>query len=492
VPARGAIAAGHPRTAAAGAEILRAGGNAVDAGIAAVLTSFSAEAGLTGLGGGGYMLVAGFDEPALLIDFFVEAPGRGGDPTARAELVPIPVTFGDVTQMFNAGPASAGTYGLPAGLAHAAGRFGSLSLSELAAPAAAAAREGVEVTSQQAYVIGLLEQIVTSTPECAAVFAPTGRLLGEGDVLRQPELGDTLERLGREGAEPFYRGDIAEAVAGWLAERGGALGLADLEPYRAIERAPLRVAYEENEVLTNPPPSAGGILIVHALTLLRRGGGPPSPVELVDAMAAAQQERTPEFLEGLAEPGFGERFLGSRMGSTTHVSVIDGEGRACSVTCSNGEGSGVVVPGTGIHLNNMLGEHDLNPLGFHRHPPGRRMPSMMSPTVVMTAGRPEIALGSGGSNRIRSAIVQTMLAVVDGGMEIAEAVTAPRVHFEEGIIYAEPGVDTAELEAQGRTLVRFTARNLFFGGAQVVLRDPVTGALEGGGDPRRGGAVAFA
>ena len=488
MPARGAIAAGHPRTAAAGAEILRAGGNAVDAAIAAVLTSFTAEAGLTGLGGGGYMLIAGFDEPPTLLDFFVEAPGRGADPAARAELVPIPVTFGDVTQMFNAGPASVGTYGVSAGLAEAAGRFGSLPLGELTAPAAAAAREGIAVNAQQAYVIALLEQIVTSTPECAAVFAPEGRLLAEGDVLRQPELAQTLERLGREGAQPFYAGDVAAAVAGWLADRGGALTAQDLAAYEAIERAPLRVAYERSEVFTNPPPSAGGILIVHALMLLRRSGGRPTPVELVDAMARAQSERTPEFLEGLSEEGFGERFLSSRMGSTTHVSVIDADGRACSVTCSNGEGSGIVVPGTGIHLNNMLGEHDLNPLGFHRHPPGRRMPSMMSPTVVMTGGRPEVALGSGGSNRIRSAILQTMLAVVDGGLEIAQAVEAPRLHFEEGVVYAEPGANLSGLAEAGHVISRFAAPNLFFGGVAAVRRDPATGELSGAGDPRRGGA----
>lgn len=489
MPARGAIAAGHPRTAAAGADVLRAGGNAVDAAIAAVLTSFTAEAGLTGLGGGGYMLVAAPGRPPCLLDFFVEAPGRGADPARRAELLPIPVTFGDVTQMFNAGPASVGAYGLPAGLAQAAQRFGSLPLADLAAPAATAARVGIALNAQQAYVVALLERIVTSTTECAHIYAPQGRLLREGEVLRQPELADALERLGREGARPFYDGDVAAAVTAWLEARGGALTGHDLHAYEAIERLPLRVAYEDTEVLTNPPPSAGGILIVHALALLRRTGGSPTPVELVQAMAAAQAERTPEFLEGLSEPGFGERFLAPRLGSTTHISVIDGDGWACSVTCSNGEGSGVVVPGTGIHLNNMLGEHDLNPVGFHRHPPGRRLPSMMSPTVVMAGESPELALGSGGSNRIRSAILQVMLGVVDGGLDVVEAVNAPRLHFEEGVVYAEPGADLAGLAEAEHVISRFEAPNLFFGGVHAVRRDPVTGELTGAGDPRRGGAV---
>ena len=172
-------------------------------------------------------------------------------------------------------------------------------------------------------------------------------------------------------------------------------------------------------------------------------------------MAAAQGERTPEFVEGLSEEGFLERFLARNLGSTTHISVLDAEGRACSVTCSNGEGSGVVVPGTGIHLNNVMGEQDLNPLGFHRHPAGRRMPSMMAPTVVMLAdrrsrrspigGEVELVLGSAGSNRIRSALLQTIVGVVDRGLGAREAVDAPRVHIEDGMLYAEPGIDLGEL-----------------------------------------------
>jgi gamma-glutamyltranspeptidase/glutathione hydrolase len=158
------------------------------------------------------------------------------------------------------------------------------------------------------------------------------------------------------------------------------------------------------------------------------------------------------------------------------------------VTCSNGEGAGIVVPGTGVHLNNMLGEQDLNPLGFHQHPPGRRLPSMMAPTMALRDGVPELALGSAGSNRIRSAILQTIVRVVDDGVRAGDAVRAPRVHFEDGVVYAEPGIDTAALEAAGRDISRFRDLNLFFGGAQAVERD-AEGRFWGGGDPRRGGAA---
>ena len=169
--------------------------------------------------------------------------------------------------------------------------------------------------------------------------------------------------------------------------------------------------------------------------------------------------------------------------------MIDATGTACSVTCTNGEGSGVVVPGTGIHLNNMMGEEDLNPLGFHLHPAGRRMPSMMAPSVVLRDGEVELVLGSAGSNRIRSAILQTIVGVVDHGLDARAAVDAPRVHFEDGVIYAEPGIDVADSRGEPQ-LVRFRELNLFFGGVQAALRRG--GQLSGAGDPRRGGVAVSA
>jgi gamma-glutamyltranspeptidase/glutathione hydrolase len=169
--------------------------------------------------------------------------------------------------------------------------------------------------------------------------------------------------------------------------------------------------------------------------------------------------------------------------------VIDADGMACAVTCTNGEGSGVVVPGTGIHLNNVMGEEDLNPLGFHLHPAGRRLPSMMAPSIVLRDGEVELVLGSAGSNRIRSAILQTIVGVVDRGLGAEEAVQAPRLHFEDGVVYAEPGIDLEELDRELQA-VRFGGLNLFFGGVQAALRRD--GALSGAGDPRRGGAAVLA
>jgi gamma-glutamyltranspeptidase/glutathione hydrolase len=403
----------------------------------------------------------------------------------------VPVSFGDAVQIFNIGPASVGTYGVPAGVAAASSRFGRMPLTELVAPAAELARRGAPLGPEQAYVVEILGGLVTSTPEATAIFAPGGDLLKAGDMVRQPGLADALEQLGEEGAEPFYRGEIARRVVAWLRDRGGTVSAEDLAGYRVVDREPVRVAYRGREVLTNPPPSAGGILIAHALARLERAGGQASLEAIVEAMEASQAARTPEFLESLEAPGFAERFLeapGGRLGSTTHVAVLDAGGMACSVTCSNGACSGVVVPGTGLHLNNMLGEQDLNPLGFHRHPPGRRLPSMMAPTVVLRDGVPELVLGSAGSNRIRSAILQTILRVIDGGMRADAAVRAPRVHFEDGIVYTEPGVDLAAIDRTRYGHAAFRERNLFFGGVQAVERDR-EGRFWGAGDPRRGGAA---
>jgi gamma-glutamyltranspeptidase/glutathione hydrolase len=496
----GVVAAGHPLTAQAGARVLREGGNAVDAAVAAMLVSFAAEPLLTGLGAGGYMLVAGGDQQPALLDFFVQAPS---DPRASdadgdvAELQAVDVSFGDAAQVFHSGPASCGAYGAPAGVCEAARRWGTVPLTELAAPAAQLARDGVALNHGQAYVAEILTDLLTSTPECAALWAPAGRVLREGEVLRNPELGDALELLADDGPDPFYSGEIAAAVCDWLRERGGWLVPDDLAGYAAIERAPVEVAYRDRLVLTNPPPNAGGTLIAYALALLDREPAPPTLRAIVEAMIAAQSERTPAFLDGLSEPRFLERFLGSRLGATTHISVLDAHGRACSVTCTNGEGSGVVVPGTGIHLNNVMGEQDLNPFGFHLHPPGRRMPSMMAPSIVLRDGAVELVLGSAGSNRIRSALLQTIVGSVDHDLDVRAAVDAPRVHFEAGVLYAEPGIGLDELRglapivADGEEqIVRFAELNLFFGGVQAVRQRE--GVLSGAGDPRRGGVAVRA
>ena len=381
------------------------------------------------------------------------------------------------------------------------------------------------MTAGAEYFHEILHPILVSTPESAALYAPEGQQLVEGDVFHYPEMADALERFAAEGAEPFYRGETARAVCDWVRERGGTLGMDDMAAYEPIERQPVSASFRGHEVLTNPPPSSGG----HPDRLLARtaraprpeqwGGGdrrrdarPPTPgapttftrdcttpstcgaSSIPTSTRSRRESRTANGWAVTAGAG-GPDEPEDRIGSTTHIAVIDADGNCASVTCSNGTGSGVVVPGTGVHVNNMLGEEDLNPQGFHRIPPGRRVSSMMSPTLALRDGEVVLGLGSAGSNRIRSAILQTTVRVLEQDMDAEEAVVAGRLHFEAGTVQAEPGVDEAglaDLERRGVPVVRWKRKNLYFGGAQAVRRDPRGGALSGGGDPRRGGAVAFA
>ncbi len=478
MPDRGVVAAGHPASAAAGAAVLRAGGNAVDAAVAAVLTSFVAEPLLTGLGAGGYLLVVPPGRAPVLLDFFVAAPGLGADPAGRAALLPVLIAFPDATQTFHVGPSSCGTFGAPAGLAMAVELFGRAPLAELTAPAARLARAGVRVAPMQAYLFALLAGIIGSTPEASARYLIEGRPPREGEVVRDPELADALDRLGAEGPAPFYTGDIGRAVSEWVRARGGMLTVDDLAGYRVQRRDPLRVPYRGREVCTNPPPSAGGSRLGHALARLQDRPRPPDALAIVDALADPPAGTDPS---GIAA---------SRLGSTTHVSVLDVDGWACAVTCTNGEGSGVSVPGTGVHLNNMLGEEDLSPGGLFSHPTGARLPSMTAPTVVLRDGTAELVVGSAGSNRIRSALLQVIVNVLDHGMSPQDAVDAPRLHREADTVYTEPGIGSDALRAAGYPVTAFREPNLFFGGCQAV--GSRSGVVAGGADARRGGAVVVA
>ncbi|MGI9557798.1 MAG: gamma-glutamyltransferase, partial [Solirubrobacterales bacterium] len=293
--AHGAVAAGHPLTAEAGAGVLREGGNAVDAAVCAMLVSSMTESPRSGLGAGGFMLV--HDPPrSVLLDFFVETPGRArSEPTE--ELLPITIDFEDTEQVFNVGAAACGVPGTPAGVVEAVSRFGSVPIERLAAPAIAAAREGVPVNEQQAYVLALLDSLHDHHDETRDLYSRRGRPLAEGDLFRFPDLADSLELLATEGSVPFYRGEIAARISEWVLDRGGTLAPEDLAAYEVVDREPVSAEYRGLQVLSNPPPSSGGVLIAYALELLDRLGSAAVP-DVVRAMAAAQSVRTPEFEAG--------------------------------------------------------------------------------------------------------------------------------------------------------------------------------------------------
>jgi gamma-glutamyltranspeptidase/glutathione hydrolase len=269
----------------------------------------------------------------------------------------------------------------------------------------------------------------------------------------------------------------------------------DLAGYRVVERAPLALAYRGRRVLTNPPPALGGSLSGFMLRLLAEAAprppdwGSPAHLRCLSAVmleVESMRERSPSV--EAAQPPDVVTACGSRVrrstGGTTHISVADADGNAASMTLSNGEGSGYIAPGTGIMLNNMLGEDDLHPDGFHASPAGLRVASMMAPSIVLDGDRVELIVGSGGSKRIRTALLQVISAVIDHEMHVRAAVEAPRLHWDGACIQAEPGFAADALASLERTwrVNRWSERNLYFGGVQAV--DP---GGEGAGDPRRGG-----
>lgn len=530
----GVIAAGHPLTAAAGAEMLEQGGNAADAAVAAVFASFVAEYTLSATGGGGFALVvpAGGGD-AHLLDFFSAAPGLGRaqppDP-AEIDFREITVDYGVSQQHFYVGRGAVAVPGNIAGLCLLSRQSGRLPLRVVLEPAIRLMRAGCPVSEMQAFIGGLIEPILLLTPDSAAIFgSPAGGLLPVDGLVRMPELADTLEALAVEGPGLFYRGDVARAILADQRAHGGLLTAADLQRYRVRRTKPLASTFRGRTVLTNPPPSRGGLLISFALRLLDPFGFDPAEfgtvqhLELVaEAMrvtSLARQELEAQNLpprqqsarllgaasvrrwsgvlhEFLARP-VAERSLDPHLAArpnTTQVSVMDADGMVVSLTTSAGEGTGFIVPGTGVILNNMLGEADLHPQGFHRSTPGKRIPSMMAPTVVVEDTRPVLALGSGGANRIRSAILQVLLNTLASELPLREAVEAPRVHFEDGVLQVEAGNDPATvdaLEAAGYIVNRWQSRHMYFGGVHAVAHS-VNSGFEAVGDPRRGGAASVA
>jgi gamma-glutamyltranspeptidase/glutathione hydrolase len=514
---RGAIAAGHPLTAEAGARVLAEGGNAVDACIAAGFTSWVAESPLTGPGAGGFMLVhRARDGANRLLDFFVAAPGRGARRRREAEMEEVDVEFGvESSQLFHIGAASCAVPGAVAGLEAAHHEYGSLPWPTLVEPAIEHARRGVELTRVQAYLHAILDVILRHTAEGRKIYGRRGSRLAAGDRLVQRDLGDTLELLAREGGRAFYEGALGRAIVGHVQAEGGRITRADLAAYRVIRRRPVRVSVLGHEFLANPPPSSGGILIGFGLLLLDRlglGGHPGSAGairRLVEVMREQTRARGGRFGGDLYRGGLARRLYAEErvreaverirrrepgrveepaLAGTTHISVVDERGNAASMTASTGAGSGVIVPGTGVHLNNMLGEYDLNPSG-RRPVPGRRLTSMQAPSLVLRGDRPRLVVGSAGSLRLRGAILQIVVNVVGHGLSVEEAIARPRVHLDEPHVHCEGGHDPAELDrlaAEGYELVRWRRRNLYFGGASgVEFRDD--GSLAAAGDPRRGG-----
>ena len=515
-PNSGAVACGHPETAAAAREILADGGNAFDAALAGFCAAVVCEPVLCSLGGGGFLLAGPLEGPPCLYDFFVQTPQRRR-PAGEVEFYPITADFGTATQEFHIGLGSTATPGAVRGLFEVHRDLARLPMRRLVEPAIRLAREGAAVRPIDAYVFRVIAPILLAGGESREVFSPSGgELLSEDDRLLQPALADSLEALAREGAELFYHGDLAQRLLRGCREHGGQLTAEDLASYRVERRRPLERRYHDARILTNPPPSSGGILIAFALELLAgqdlsgHGFGSAAHLGLLAKVMALTnrarvESRLHEALDEAEEAAAAARLLdpdllaayarevaghAASQRGTTHISVIDGAGNMAALSLSNGEGCGTMLPDSGIMLNNMLGEEDLNPRGFHLWPEDSRISSMMAPSLAFLADGTVAALGSGGSNRIRTAILQVLVNMIDFGQDAGTAVAAPRLHHEAGRANLEAGFDNAgkkAVAALAAELIGWPRDSFFFGGVHTVTRS-AGGVLAAAGDPRRQGA----
>jgi gamma-glutamyltranspeptidase/glutathione hydrolase len=454
-----AVAAGHPATAAAGIELLADGGSAADAAVGAALASCVAETVMTGLLGGGHAIY--FEAAtgvAQNLDCFCAVPGLGAEPR-EPELVHLQVPFGAELVHYAVGPASCAVPGVPAGLGALWERYGRLPWQRLVEPALRLAREGVEMPAAHVSCLAMLEPVMTLR-EGARIYAPAGTLLRTGDRLEQPGLVAALETVAEEGAAGAYSGTIGRALLELTDERGGLLTDDDLRSYEPLWAEPVSTPWFGARFLTR-----GGLSgIPETLARLPRLNA-LTPADRVVALVAA--------LDGSTGPDT----------HTTNLVVVDGDGDACVLTTSLGLGSGDWLPGLDLHLNSMLGEVDLLQ---GRLEPGRRMQSMMAPSLVLDGDGLVLALGAAGGTRLRTALLTVAAGIVDEGLVPQAAVDRPRVHPAGDVVNAEPGVDEdglGRLEAAGRTVRRWTAQHHYFGGVSAWGR---RGAAA---DPRRSGAA---
>ncbi len=497
------VAAGHALTAAAAAEILADGGNAFDAAIAGVCMAFVAEAVFASPGGGGFLMARQAEGDAVkLFDFFVETPLKRRRAN-EVEFFPIHADFGPATQEFHIGLGSSAAPGVAQGLFAMHEALGRMPMKRLVEPAVRAARSGFPLTSFQAYLFTVIAPILKASEGVRKIFAPGGKLLEAGGTFRNEGLGETLEWLAEDGARLFIDGDIGQAIVAQSRDLGGHLTADDLKRYRVELRDPLLWNHGGATVALNPPPAASGALIAFGLGFLEALGETGQPLDALALHAAmtATNEARAKHGEGLAAKLDGGALANeiraaakhsAAFRGTTHISVIDADGNAAAVSLSNGEGDGFIVGQHGFMLNNMLGEEDLASGRLDAWREGTRLSSMMAPTIIMETDGTVTALGTGGSNRIRTAILQVAINLLAHRMSLEDAVTAPRLHVErDGTTSFEPGL-SEEAEAAFRTLGdkghAWPAQNLFFGGVHAARRN-AKGGVEGAGDPRRQGVA---
>lgn len=531
---RGMVVSQNQRASDIGAQVLRDGGNAVDA---AVATAFALAVLLPragNIGGDGYMLLhlAG-ENRSVAIDYRSMAP-------AAATLERFIGADGGI-EGETAGWKAAGVPGTVAGLALAHRRHGRLPWARLLQPAIELADNGVVLSRDEAFALDWGRERLARSPAGAGVFLhPDGSALRAGERLRQADLAWSLRLIARDGEDAFYRGPIAQRLVAAMQRHGGLIAEDDLARYRALERTPLRTTYRGLEVVSMPPSSGGGASVLEMLNLLEHedlaahGAGSAAALHaMAEAIKLAWADRArhagvPAFVNapvaGLVSKAYADvrwrQFSPDRVldatalaagdplphesPQTTHFSVVDADGNAVSNTFTLGSdfGAGVMAEGTGFLLGNLIGNFSLRAqLAARKEPgravanalqPGRRPVSSMSPTLVLRDGKAWLVTGSPGGNTIPGTVMQTIVDVVDFGMNIAEAAHRPRIHQDmgTGMLQIEPGFSPDTLRLL-RGLGHRIESDETIGSTQTLLVDE-DGGVQGAADPRRPGAGAAA
>lgn len=504
---KGMVSTGSKEASESAAQILKLGGNAFDAAISAVLTSMTSEVNLTSLAGGGAMLTYIPGQKPVLFDFFVDAPPIANKKN-NFEFYEVKVDFGATEQLFHIGKGSIAIPGNIKGLIHVHNRLGKLPLHIITEPAIELAKKGVKLSKSQSYITSLLHDILQTSSASRKLFYKDDKLVSEGDYFVNSDLAETLTWITEEGDRPFYEGELGKRFIDYIGD-SGIINMVDLNNYQVYERYPLQYPIMDNIFFTNPSPSVGGILIIFLYKLLYKLNSEYKfnnnlLIKLMSATTMARYDyyKNPDEifqLEKLLDEGVIHHYSNmikngkllvnnlsdNGLGSTTHVSIMDKDGNAASITTTNGESCGHVLPGTGIILNNMLGEEDLNPLGFHNWKERRRMPTLISPSILIDKeGCVKLVLGSAGSNRIRSAIIQVMSNFLIKGYDLEKSIYSSRIHLEGTDLHLEPGIrEKIDLKGINNLKINeFSDINLFFGGVNAVSMN------EAVADPRRGGS----
>ena len=508
MPRKVVIASDSQIAVDAGASVANKGGNAVDSAIAATLTSMSTNLGIIAPGASGFITIWRKGEKPITIDAYAEMPGRGNNAKFGSGIKEAFFNYGGGTKT-GIGYGSVATPGMFAGLSLTAEKYGNLPWAEIVKPARDRVAEGFSLSSVAAEYFAYTHQVIFGwhPDSYKVIHGADGTLLSSGAKIKMPELARSLELIASEGVDVLYQGELGAKITAEIQENQGLLTAEDLASYRAIERSPVTIEIGDWQIATNPAPAVGGTCLAAMLLLMEKRALHPWDANTVQEIAEIQQavlQYRSNYLDGVCEDkttqeatrllemaAQGDWQQLTKSPSTIHISAVDSDGLACSISASSGYGSGVMAGGTGLWLNNSLGEMELHPDGLHDLSPGTRLTSNMAPTICRHQDGTVLAIGSPGASRITTAIAQALFNFIDLKMPLQQAISHPRLHFElfenTPTIAFETGLDTLALSLASR---QFAGLSMYFGGVQAALYNPTTG-LTAAADPRRTGGIAW-